>query len=126
MLSIALNVFSFDNIILQMISLGFGVLIFVVLTMISYKKSCERQNIDAPSEYLVKNIILQYGELASWKLSQISHAELSWSNSRRGLLPNENGDTPLDLNDIRKDAEKVRPYDSMWDMYLDEFEDYEE
>lgn len=86
----------------------------------------ERQNIDAPSEYLVKNIILQYGELASWKLSQISHAELSWSNSRRGLLPNENGDTPLDLNDIRKDAEKVRPYDSMWDMYLDEFEDYEE
>lgn len=84
------------------------------------------QSITEPSAYIVKNIILQYGELASWKLSQISHAEISWSNSRKGLAPHENGNVPLKLDDIRKDAEKVRPYDSMWDMYIDEFEDYEE
>lgn len=27
---------------------------------------------------------------------------------------------------IREDAQKVRPYDSLWDMYYDEFEDLEE
>ena len=29
---------------------------------------------------------------------------------------------PLKLEGIRKDAEKVRPYDHQWDMYYDEFE----
>ena len=33
------------------------------------------------------------------------------------------GDRPLNLDDIKKDAEKVRPYDSLYDMYYDEFED---
>ena len=78
------------------------------------------------SVYIVKNIIMQYGELASWKLSQLSHVESSWINSRKGLAPNENGDVVLSIDDIQRDAEKVRPYDSMWDMYLDEFEDDED
>lgn len=83
------------------------------------------ESITSSGAYLVKNIILQYGELASWRLSQISHAEISWRNARRGLEPNENGHVPLRLSDIEIDAQKVRPYDSLWDMYLDEFEDYE-
>ena len=29
------------------------------------------------------------------------------------------------IDDIRKDAEKVRPYDAMYDMYYDEFDDAE-
>lgn len=82
--------------------------------------------ISLSSAYIVNNIILQYGELASWKLSQISHAETSWINARKGLSPDENGDVPLKLSDIEKDAEKVRPYDSIWDMYIDEFEDDED
>ena len=77
------------------------------------------------SAYIAKNIILQYGALASWKLSQISHEELSWQNSRKGMHEDENGNRPLLLEDIRKDAEKVRPYDSTWDMYYDEFDDLE-
>ena len=32
----------------------------------------------------------------------------------------------LKIEDIRKDAQKVRPYDSIWDMYYDEFDDMEE
>lgn len=78
------------------------------------------------SAYIAKNIIIQYGELASWKLSQLSHAESSWINSRKGLSPGENGDVVLSKEDIKRDAEKVRPYDSIWDMYLDEFEDAED
>lgn len=76
--------------------------------------------------YITQNIILQYGELASWKLSQISHSEISWKNSRKGLNPSDNGKKPLLLDDIKKDAEKVRVYDSIWDMYVDEFDDYED
>lgn len=73
-------------------------------------------------KYIVNNVIYEYGALESWKLSELSHKETSWLNSRKGLRANENGNTPLDLEDIRADAAKVRPYDHVWDMYYDEFE----
>lgn len=88
--------------------------------------SIENEIISQASAYLVKNIIIQYGELASWKLSKLSHAEISWINSRKGLAPHDNGNKKLLLKDIIEDAEKVRSYDSIWDMYIDEFEDYKE
>ncbi len=75
--------------------------------------------------YIVKNVIYTYGEYASWKLSKLSHKEISWQNARKGLQPEENGNQVLNLDDIRKDAEKVRPYDHVYDMYYDEFEDVE-
>ena len=80
------------------------------------------QHISDKAEYIVNNIIMQYGYIESWKLSQLSHQEISWKNSRRGLSENENGNTPLDNGDIQKDSEKIRPYDHIWGMYLDEFE----
>lgn len=83
------------------------------------------RKISLENAYIAKNIILQYGALASWKLSRISHDELSWKNSRKGLQPNENGNIIISMEDIRKDAENVRPYDSVWDMYYDEFDDAE-
>ena len=64
-------------------------------------------------------------KIASWKLSEISHKEKSWLNSRKGLEPDQNGNEPLKLADIKEDSRKVRPYDHMWDMYYDEFEDAE-
>lgn len=76
--------------------------------------------------YILKNVILEYGQIASWKLSDLTHRELSWLNARKGLKPGENGNRPLDLDDIKKDAEKVRPYDHVWDMYYDEFDDLQE
>lgn len=75
--------------------------------------------------YIVSNVILEYGAYASWKLSQISHQDISWQNARKGLSPDENGDVPLKLEDIREDSKKVRPYDHVWDMYYDEFENYD-
>jgi gp27 len=62
--------------------------------------------------------------LASWKLSALTHKETSWLNSRKGLKKEENGNVKIKMEDIREDAKKVRPYDYMWDMYYDEFEDY--
>jgi len=76
-------------------------------------------------KYIINNIILEYGSLASWKLSELSHKEISWRNAREGLLDGENGNKKLKLEDIREDSKKVRPYDHVWDMYYDEFEDAE-
>ena len=85
----------------------------------------DRRPLSAEATYIVKNVILQYGGLASWKLSEISHKEISWRNARKDLAPGENGNRPLSIDDIRKDAEKVRPYDALYDMYYDESEDAE-
>lgn len=75
--------------------------------------------------YIAKNIIMQYGAYESWKLSELSHRELSWQNARKGIPEGQNGCKKLRLEDIRKDAGKVRPYDSIWDMFYDEFDDAE-
>ena len=77
------------------------------------------------NHYIAKNVTLQYGAYESWKLSELSHKEISWINSRKGIPEGKNGNRVLKLEDIRKDAEKVRPYDSIWDMYYDEFDDAE-
>ena len=76
-------------------------------------------------KYIINNIIQEYGSLASWKLSQLSHNEISWNNARIGLKSYENGSKQLSIDDIREDAKKVRPYDHIWDMYYDEFDDAE-
>ena len=72
-------------------------------------------------KYIINNIILEYGALASWKLSELSHKEISWKNSRVGLNEGENGKRKIKLEDIREDAKKIRPYDHVWDMYYDEY-----
>ncbi|MGN0373442.1 MAG: Panacea domain-containing protein [Enterocloster sp.] len=81
------------------------------------------EDISDESKYIINNVIQEYGSLASWKLSELSHKEHSWKNARMGLHEGENGSRKLKLEDIREDAKKVRPYDHVWDMYYDEFED---
>ena len=77
------------------------------------------------SAYIVRNVLAQYAHIESWKLSELTHGETSWKNSRVGLSKDENGTVELKIDDIRFDALKVRPYDSVWDMYYDEFDDSE-
>jgi len=76
--------------------------------------SKETENISDKDIYIVSNVIAQYGELASWKLSKLSHDETSWKNARKGLSTSENGYNKLSLEDIENNAKKVRPYDHIW------------
>lgn len=85
----------------------------------------ETKQISDESAYIVNNIIEQYGSYESWALSKLTHNESSWLNSRAGLKDGENGNVQIKIEDIVEDAKKVRPYDSVWDMYYDEFEDGE-
>lgn len=56
-------------------------------------------------------------------LSDLSHKEYYWKQARIGIAENENGLRPIKIEDIREDAKKIRPYESVYDMYYDEFED---
>lgn len=87
-------------------------------------KKMSHDSISLEGAYIAKNVLLQYGTLEPWKLSDLSHKEISWLNARKGIPDGENGDNIISIDDIRKDADKVRPYDSVWDMYYDEFDDY--
>lgn len=84
------------------------------------------EDISLENAYIVKNVVTQYGAYETWKLSELSHKELSWRNSRIGISPQEHGNNILSIDDIRKDSEKIRPYDSVWDMFYDEFDDAED
>lgn len=75
--------------------------------------------------YIVRNVVEQYGGIASWQLRDMSHNEISWKNSRIGLSDNERGNKEIQINDIRRDAEKIRPFDNVWGMYYDDFDDIE-
>ena len=43
---------------------------------------------------------------------------------QKKLVEDEKGNKLLLVDDIRKDAEKVRAYDTMYDMYYDEFDEF--
>lgn len=87
--------------------------------------ACSTSQISMEAAYIVRNILSQYGVYESWELSKLTHKEKSWLNSRQGLSSEENGKQTISIDDIRDDAKKVRPYDSIWDMYYDEFESVE-
>lgn len=94
-----------------------------------YDGNIEAKNlsdISIEAKRIINGVIEEYGSLASWKLRDMSHNEISWLNSRKGLAPNEPSNIDLKESDIQKDAQKVRPFDHTWGMYYDEFDNAEE
>lgn len=85
--------------------------------------SSSHSELSPGSMYVVNNILIEYGKMDSWELRNLTHKEISWLNSRKGLSDDENGCQVIQLEDIRQDSFKVRPYDHIWDMYYDEFDD---
>jgi len=53
---------------------------------------------------LLKNVLMRYGSLSSWKLSGLSHEEFSWKKARKGLKASEDGDVALTLPAMMVDA----------------------
>lgn len=62
------------------------------------------ENVSPHVKELVTSVLERYGTMSSWKLSEMSHGELSWKRSRRGLNTNENGNKELELSAMRVDA----------------------
>lgn len=57
---------------------------------------------------IMDKIFEEYADKDSWSLSRLTHGEISWKNSRKGIPDGANSDNPIDVNDIAKDAERVR------------------
>lgn len=83
------------------------------------------KNLDIASRRIVNNVVMEYGNLSSLSLREMSHREESWRNSRKGMAADAPGNNAIAKEDIRKDAMKVRPFDYAYGMYYDEFDDYD-
>lgn len=57
---------------------------------------------------IMNKVFEEYAGKDSWSLSRLTHGELSWKNSRRGISDGENSDNPMSLDDIKIDADRIR------------------
>lgn len=53
-------------------------------------------------------VFQQYASKDSWSLSTITHGEYSWKHARVGIPATENCSVKMRLEDIRKDADRIR------------------
>ena len=53
-------------------------------------------------------VFSEYAHKDSMSLSRLTHGEISWKKSRKGISPAENSDKPMSLGDIRIDAQRIR------------------
>lgn len=49
-----------------------------------------------------------YAGKDSWSLSRLTHGEISWKNSRKGISEDQNSDNPMKLDDIKLDAQRIK------------------
>ena len=54
------------------------------------------------------SVFEKYARDDSWSLSDLTHCELSWQNARKGCAPESQSNALLDIEDIRKDAERIK------------------
>lgn len=70
---------------------------------------------DMPTEDFIKDnlgifdfVFSYYAPKDAWSLSRLTHGEYSWIHARGNSLPNQSCNTPLAIEDIRKDAERIK------------------
>ena len=83
------------------------------------KKLTERE------QFILDRVVLSYGQYEGWYLADLTRRETSWSNSRSDPAAESAEPKLLEIADMREDAKKVRLYDPLFDVYLDESEDFE-
>lgn len=57
---------------------------------------------------IIEAILQMYGKKDPWSLSRLSHGEYSWQQSRKGMSEYDNGYIPIQVEDIRVDAERIK------------------
>jgi gp27 len=78
----------------------------------AYRNNSFLNNVDEKIVSRIKKIMdkvfEEYASKDSWSLSRLTHGEISWKNSRKNIPDGENGDNPMKLEDIVKDAERIK------------------
>lgn len=57
---------------------------------------------------ILDSVFADYAGSDSWNLSRLSHGEICWKRSRKGIAPNESSQNNIPLDDIRQDAARVK------------------
>lgn len=66
---------------------------------------------------VMNKVFEQYSVKDSWSLSRLTHGEFSWKKSRAGIADGANSDNPMQLEDIREDAMRVRERRAMLSQF---------
>lgn len=53
-------------------------------------------------------VFREYAQKDSMSLSRLTHGEISWKKSRKGIAPADNSDNPIRTADIRLDADRIK------------------
>lgn len=91
-----------------------------VLTAIrdTYKNDAFEKDVDLGEDRkIVDTVIDEYADKDSWSLSRLTHGEISWKRSRRGVAPSESSSNLMPLEDIRDDADRMRKRRQTLDRY---------
>jgi uncharacterized phage-associated protein len=88
-------------------------------------ESLEMKKLTEREQFILDRVVLSYGQYEGWYLADLTRRETSWRNSRSDPAAEFAEPKLLEIADMREDAKKVRLYDPLFDVYLDEFEDFE-
>ena len=72
----------------------------------------------SPSKRGIGFVFQNYASKDSWSLSILAHGESSWQNAREGYGPDDRCTVPMNLDDIRNDAERIKMRRSYFDEIL--------
>jgi len=61
-----------------------------------------------PYKNTLDHVFRNYAPKDSWTLSMLTHGESCWQNARAGYSPDEHCDVLISINDIIKDAERMK------------------
>ena len=62
----------------------------------------------AADKKVLDEVFKAYAHKDAWSLSRLSHGEICWKRSRKGVSPYESSDNMIPLDDIRLDAQRMR------------------
>ena len=67
-----------------------------------------QNDITEESSSILDSVFKEYAGKDSWSLSRLTHGEISWKNSRVGIPETDNSDRPMQIDDIRADADRIK------------------
>ena len=88
-------------------------------------ESLEMKKLTEREQFILDRVVLSYGQYEGWYLADLTRRETSWSNSRSDQEAKSAKPKLLENADMRENEKKVRLYDPLFDVYLDESEDFE-
>lgn len=75
------------------------------------------KNVEQRIAPVIDKVFSDYAAKDAWSLSRLTHGEISWKNSREGISQGEIGDKAICIEDIRKDALRVKERRAMLNQY---------